>query len=190
MRCPFCGFADDRVLETRELRDGEGIRRRRECLSCKARFSTLEVLQVNYPLIVKKDGRRENFSKEKLQKGLQAACQKRPIPSSQIESLVNHISNWVLTRGEKEISSQLVGQKVMLELKNTDDVAYVRFASVYRSFQDVQEFVSSLDHPDSALHQPGRGLDTGVNTDLVSGMGGGNSPVEANSKSSPSEVTP
>lgn len=144
MKCPFCGHADDRVLETRDLRDGEGIRRRRECLLCKARFSTIEFIQVNYPLIVKKDGRREAFSKEKIQRGIQAACQKRPIPLTQIDGVVDRVANWVLTRGEKEIPAQLIGHKVMSELKDLDDVAYVRFASVYRTFQDVQEFLHSL----------------------------------------------
>ncbi len=147
MKCPFCGHTDDRVLDTRIQKDGEQIRRRRECLNCKSRFTTLEGLLLNYPFIIKKDDRREPYSKEKLLKGIQAACQKRPVSLSQMESLVEKISLWFLNRQEKEISAQLIGQKVMQELKQLDDVAYIRFASVYRTFKDVQEFVETLDEP-------------------------------------------
>lgn len=145
MKCPYCGYSDDRVLDTREQRDGEIIRRRRECLKCKARYSTVEALSVSYPLVIKKDGRREPFNKEKILKGLQASCQKRPISLTQLEAIVERIATWALHRGEKEISARLIGQKVMLELRLLDDVAYVRFASVYRAFKDVQEFVETLE---------------------------------------------
>jgi transcriptional repressor NrdR len=145
MRCPFCAHNEDRVLDTREQKDGGAIRRRRECLKCKARFSTVENLCLVFPYIVKKDGRREPFSKEKILKGLQAACQKRPISLSQLENIVEKISAWALSQADKEIPARLVGQKLMRELRLLDDVAYVRFASVYRSFQDVQEFVETLD---------------------------------------------
>lgn len=145
MKCPYCGHNEDRVLDTREHKEGEMIRRRRECLQCKARFSTVETLHLSYPLIIKKDGRREPFSKEKILKGLQASCQKRPISLEQLESIVDRIATWVLSRGEKEISARLIGQKVMMELRHLDDVAYVRFASVYRTFTDVQEFVETLE---------------------------------------------
>lgn len=145
MKCPYCGHNEDRVLDTREQKEGELIRRRRECLQCKSRFSTVETLNLNFPLIVKKDGRREPFSKEKVYKGLQAACQKRPISHGQLEAIVDRIATWVLNRGEKEIPSRLIGQKVMMELRLLDDVAYVRFASVYRTFKDVQEFVETLE---------------------------------------------
>lgn len=144
MKCPFCGHSDDRVLDTRVQKD-DSIRRRRECLSCKSRFSTLETLVVNYPYVIKKDGRREPFSKEKILKGLRAACQKRPIALSKIEELVERISLWVLNRSEGEIPALLIGRKLMVELKSLDDVAYVRFSSVYRQFKDVQEFVDSLE---------------------------------------------
>jgi transcriptional repressor NrdR len=144
MKCPFCGHADDRVLDTRVQKDGS-IRRRRECLECKARFSTVETIMVAFPFIVKKDGRREPFSKEKIQKGLQAACQKRPVSLALIDAVVERIASWVINRGENEISSRLIGKKVMAELKQLDDVAYVRFASVYRTFKDVQEFVETLE---------------------------------------------
>jgi transcriptional repressor NrdR len=132
------------VLDTRVQKDGS-IRRRRECLECKARFSTMETLMLNFPMIIKKDGRREPFSKEKIFKGLQAACQKRPVSLTQLESIVERISAWVINRGENEISSRLIGKKVMAELKQLDDVAYIRFASVYRTFKDVQEFVETLE---------------------------------------------
>ncbi|MFP5518767.1 MAG: transcriptional regulator NrdR [Bdellovibrionia bacterium] len=144
MKCPFCGHADDRVLDTRVQRDGS-IRRRRECLECKARFSTVETIQVAFPYIIKKDGRREPFSKEKILKGLQASCSKRPVSLAQMEQVVERIAAWVINRGESEISSRLIGKKVMAELKQLDDVAYIRFASVYRTFKDVQEFVETLE---------------------------------------------
>ncbi len=145
MKCPYCGHNEDRVLDTREQKDGEMIRRRRECIQCKSRFSTVEALHLNYPLIIKKDGRREPFSKEKILKGLQAACQKRPISLGQLEATLDRISTWVINRAEKEIPSRLIGQKVMMELRLLDDVAYVRFASVYRTFKDLQEFVETLE---------------------------------------------
>ncbi len=144
MKCPFCGHQDDRVLDTRIQKDG-GIRRRRECLKCKSRFTTLETMVLNYPFVVKKDGRREAFSKEKILKGLRAACQKRPVSANIIEALVEQISSWAMTSGLSEMDSQLIGQKVMQELRQLDDVAYIRFASVYRSFKDAQEFVETLE---------------------------------------------
>ncbi|MCB0369137.1 MAG: transcriptional repressor NrdR [Bdellovibrionales bacterium] len=144
MKCPYCGHNDDRVLDTRVQKDGS-IRRRRECLECKARFSTVETIMLNFPLIIKKDGRREAFSKEKILNGLQASCQKRPVSLGQLEAVVERISAWVINRGENEISSRIIGKKVMAELKQIDDVAYVRFSSVYRTFKDVQEFVETLE---------------------------------------------
>ena len=145
VKCPYCGHNEDRVLDTREQKEGELIRRRRECLSCKSRFSTVESLSLSFPFIIKKDGRREPFSKEKILKGLQAACQKRPISLGQLENTVDRIATWVINRGEKEIPSRLIGQKLMMELRVLDDVAYIRFASVYRTFKDVQEFVETLE---------------------------------------------
>jgi transcriptional repressor NrdR len=145
MKCPLCNLDDDRVLDTRIQKEGELIRRRRECLRCKTRFTTVETLVLQYPYIIKKDGRREPFSKEKLLKGIQAACQKRPVSMAQMETTVEVVASWVLNLVEKEISAQLIGQKIMQELKKLDDVAYVRFASVYRTFKDVQEFVETLE---------------------------------------------
>lgn len=144
MKCPFCGQTEDRVLDTRVQKDG-GIRRRRECLSCRGRYSTLETLLMDYPFVIKKDGRREAFSKEKIRHGLERASQKRPVSQTQIEAVAERIGAWVLGRGESEIPARLIGKKVMAELKQLDDVAYVRFASVYRTFKDVQEFVDALD---------------------------------------------
>lgn len=144
MKCPYCGEDEDRVLDTRIQKEGEVIKRRRECLHCKGRFSTIETLMVQYPFIIKKDGRREPFSREKLLRGIQAACQKRPISLAQMETIVEVVTQWVLGRIEKEIQSHIVGHKVMLELRKLDNVAYVRFASVYRTFKDVQEFVETL----------------------------------------------
>jgi len=144
MKCPYCGHENDRVLETRVHNEGQQIRRRRECLECKDRYSTVESIVVNLPLVIKKDGRREEFSHDKLLRGIQAACQKRPVSLAQMENVVEKVANWVLTRSNEEISAQLIGIKVMSELKALDNVAYVRFASVYRTFQDVEEFVDSL----------------------------------------------
>ncbi len=144
MKCPFCGDSEDKVLDTRIQKDG-GIRRRRECLSCKSRYSTLETVMLNYPFVIKKDGRREPFSKEKILRGLQAACQKRPVSLSQLEAVVERIASWVITRGEGEIAARVVGRRLMAELKQLDDVAYIRFASVYRTFKDVQDFVEKLE---------------------------------------------
>lgn len=144
MKCPFCGHTEDKVLDTRVQKDG-GIRRRRECLSCKSRYSTLETVMLSFPFVIKKDGRREPFNREKILKGLQAACQKRPVALSQLENIVEKIASWIITRGDGEISSKMIGRKLMAELKHLDDVAYVRFASVYRTFKDIQDFVEKLE---------------------------------------------
>lgn len=144
MKCPFCGHSEDKVLDTRVQKDS-GIRRRRECLSCKSRYSTLETVMLSYPYIIKKDGRREPYNKDKLLRGIQASCQKRPVSLQQLEAVVERISGWLITRGEGEVASKVIGRRVMAELKQLDDVAYVRFASVYRTFKDVQEFVEKLE---------------------------------------------
>jgi transcriptional repressor NrdR len=143
MKCPQCGHLEHRVLETRD-RDEE-IRRRRECLACRQRFSTTEAVLVYYPHVIKKDGRREPYSKEKLRRGIQIACKKRPVSVAQIENIVNRISRGVQSSPDKELAALKIGQAVVRELKTLDDVAYVRFASVYKSFQDVNEFMQSLE---------------------------------------------
>lgn len=157
MKCPFCGHLDDRVLDTRVGRDGESIRRRRECLKCHSRFTTSENLLQVFPFIVKKDGRREPFSKEKVLKGIQAACQKRPVSLAQMEQMVERVAKWVLSRSEREVTSESVGQKVVRELRLIDDVAYVRFASVYQTFKDVDEFVSRLEGDEMVLETDEKG---------------------------------
>jgi transcriptional repressor NrdR len=145
MRCPDCGSFENKVLETRLQKEGE-IRRRRECLTCHTRFNTLECHIVACPHIVKKDGRREPFSREKLRRGIQIACKKRPVSMSEVEQIVGRITKWVSNQSEKEIPAKTVGQAVIEELRQLDGVAYVRFASVYKTFEDIDEFVKSL-HP-------------------------------------------
>jgi transcriptional repressor NrdR len=144
MKCPFCAQNEDRVLDTRVQKDGS-IRRRRECLGCRGRYSTVENILLDYPYVIKKDGRREAYNKEKILSGLEKACQKREVSLAQINAAVERISAWVINRGESEIPARVIGKKVMAELKQLDDVAYIRFASVYRQFKDVQEFVDALD---------------------------------------------
>ena len=145
MKCPFCGHQDDRVLDTRVGRDGSIIRRRRECLSCKGRFSTQESLLEVFPMVVKKDGRREPFLKDKIFAGIKNACQKRPVSSNQIEEIVEKIARWVLENFDHEVLSKHVGERVMREIFRLDNVAYVRYASVYRQFKDINEFVTELE---------------------------------------------
>lgn len=157
MKCPICGHQEDRVVDTRVGREGEVIRRRRECLECNSRFTTVETLLQVFPLIIKKDGRREPFCKEKLLRGIQAACQKRPVSLAQMEQIVERVARWVLSRSEREVPTQWIGEKVIKELRLLDNVAYVRFASVYRDFKDVREFVNALvsephtDHDENEL---------------------------------------
>ncbi len=144
MRCPFCAQADTRVLDSRESLEGAVIRRRRECGSCTKRFTTYERVEELSPSIVKKDGRREPFDREKLLHGLVKACEKRPVSMSQLESIVTDIEAKLQSMGEKEVPSTVLGEEVMTRLATLDEVAYVRFASVYRSFRDVAEFMSEL----------------------------------------------
>ena len=148
MKCPFCHNSENRVLESRLHRDGNLIRRRRECLKCKQRFTTQETLVPTLPMVIKKDGRREPFNQEKVFSGIKAACQKRPIALACLENLVEETTRWASTLSEKEVSARDIGFKVMSQLKQVDDVAYVRFASVYKTFRDVHEFVENLDLED------------------------------------------
>jgi transcriptional repressor NrdR len=143
MRCPVCGFQKDRVIDSRLSRDGDAIRRRRECLSCKRRFTTYEYVEP--PLVVvKKDGRREPFDREKLLRGMRKACEKRPIGINTLEKIVESVEGELTATGKSEVTSQEVGELVMEALKDLDGVAYVRFASVYRSFKDSKEFMEEL----------------------------------------------
>lgn len=144
MRCPFCKKTDNKVIDSRLSNEGSSIRRRRECLDCERRFTTYERVEETLPLVVKKDGRREAFDREKVCAGLKKAVEKRPVSAEQIEKVVSGIEQWLLDAGEKEIPSAVIGEYVMKELQGIDDVSYVRFASVYRSFRDVQEFMNEL----------------------------------------------
>ena len=140
MRCPFCGFLESKVIDSRESKKGLSIRRRRECLSCKRRFTTYEKIEEIPYMVVKKDGIRQPFDGQKLLRGLLRACEKRPVPIGRLEEIVEEIENKVQERPEKEIASSEIGQLVMEKLRALDKVAYVRFASVYREFKDVMEF--------------------------------------------------
>lgn len=144
MRCPKCGKQDDKVIDSRASREGAVIRRRRECLGCQHRFTTYEEIEHEGLMVVKRDGRREQFSRDKLLSGLRKACQKRPISPRVIEDLVERIVDDVTDRFDREIPALEVGQRVMDELRRLDEVAYVRFASVYRRFQEATEFVQEV----------------------------------------------
>ena len=144
MKCPFCGEQEDKVIDSRISKDGDSIRRRRECISCKKRFTTHEKIEDTLPSIIKKDGRREPFDRDKILSGLKVACRKRPISTDLIEAAVDRIERELQERGVKEIKSTEIGERVMRELHELDDVAYVRFASVYRSFKDIGEFMSEV----------------------------------------------
>ncbi len=144
MKCPFCGEVDNKVIDSRLSKDGNAIRRRRECLVCSRRFTTYEYIEEIPVMIIKKDGRREAFSREKLRSGIQKACQKRNISMNIIEEFLDELERDLREIGEKEIPSNKIGEKVMAKLHEIDDVAYVRFASVYREFKDVNDFVSEL----------------------------------------------
>lgn len=144
MKCPHCQSPDTKVLDTRTQKGGESTRRRRECENCQARFTTIETIVINLPMVVKKDGRREPYSPEKLLGGIKAACQKRPISSSRIEQMVESVTAWVVEHSDREVTTDMIGHNVMGELKKIDEVAYVRFASVYKTFKDVSEFVADL----------------------------------------------
>ena len=145
MRCPFCGFLESKVIDSREGKKGISIRRRRECLSCKRRFTTYEKIEEIPYMVVKKDGTRQPFDTQKLLRGMMKACEKRPIQISQLEEVVEEIESLLQERPDKEIGVAEIGQLVMDRLKELDKVAYVRFASVYREFGDVAEFRQELE---------------------------------------------
>lgn len=145
MNCPYCKSNNDKVLESREIREGDGVRRRRECAECGRRFTTYEEVEDMRPLVVKKDQRREPFDRAKLLKGMITACEKRPVSVTQLESAVDEIERTVYDREEKEVFSTELGDLVIGKLRRLDRVAYVRFASVYRSFEDVTQFKELVD---------------------------------------------
>ena len=144
MKCPFCGGSDDRVVDSRESREGEVIRRRRECESCGRRFTSYETIEEIPYMVVKKDGRRESFDRKKLRAGLVKACEKRPISPAQLDAIVDEIETRLHDTEEREVGTTDIGARVMDRLRELDKVAYVRFASVYRKFEDVDEFLSEL----------------------------------------------
>ncbi len=144
MKCPFCGFLQDKVVDSRESREGEVIRRRRECLECSRRFTSYERIEEIPYMVIKKDGSREEFDRQKIMAGLKKACEKRPVSPMQLESIINEIETFVQESSERERSTQDIGEMVMERLRMLDKVAYVRFASVYLDFKDVKEFMAEL----------------------------------------------
>lgn len=157
MKCPFCGAPENRVVDSRLSREQTVIRRRRACDSCNRRFTTYERVEELAPMVVKKDGRREHFDRQKLRSGIMRACEKRPISAPTIDSLVEGVERWLTERGEKEIPSREIGDLVMERLRELDAVAYVRFASVYRSFRDVEEFMEEIRSMEHHLAGSGEG---------------------------------
>jgi transcriptional repressor NrdR len=151
MKCPYCGILDNRVIDSRLSQGGEVTRRRRECEGCSRRYTTYERVEQVLPLVIKRDGSREPFDRDKLLAGLRRAVVKRPVPAESLEDLVNQVERDLVDGGEKEVRSGIIGDRVLVGLKDLDPVAYVRFASVYRQFKDVDEFVAEL----SRLKSPG-----------------------------------
>jgi transcriptional repressor NrdR len=145
MRCPFCGFDDTKVIDSRLVADGGQVRRRRECLSCAERFTTFESAELLMPRVIKTNGSREPFDEEKLRNGILRAVQKRPVSVEKVETVLTQIKHQLQATGERELDSRVIGEMVMEALKQLDHVAYVRFASVYRSFQDLNEFRAEID---------------------------------------------
>lgn len=145
MKCPYCAQIDNKVIDSRLSKDGRTIRRRRECMECERRFTTYEKLEEVLPMVVKKDGRREPFNREKIIEGMKKSCQKRPISITRIEEFVDSMESYFQELGKREIESKEVGERVINNLKDWDEVAYVRFASVYRQFKDINEFMAELE---------------------------------------------
>ncbi len=145
MRCPFCSAQDTRVIDTRLADEGDQVKRRRECLACKERFTTFEVVELTLPRVIKRNGAREAFNEAKLRAGMQRALEKRPVKVDEVEAAINRIKKALVGKGEREIHANELGELVMKELGALDHVAFVRFASVYRSFQDVSEFTDMIE---------------------------------------------
>ena len=144
MKCPFCGYTDSKVIDSRPAEDGNTIRRRRECLDCQKRFTTYEIIERMPLIVIKRDGSRQPFDRVKIINGLVRACEKRPVSMSQIEKVSDEVEQELRGRLESEVQSERIGEMVMARLKNLDEVAYVRFASVYRSFKDIETFMEEL----------------------------------------------
>ncbi|MDU5569670.1 transcriptional repressor NrdR [Peptoniphilus gorbachii] len=146
MKCPFCGYDDSKVLDTRPTDEGYTIRRRRECLKCQKRFTTYEKIEKSPVMVIKKDGNRQAFDRDKIVRGMIKSCEKRPVSADEIEEAVNNIEKKIENSMRREITSLEIGEMVMEELKDLDEVSYVRFASVYREFKDLQSFVDELEN--------------------------------------------
>lgn len=144
MLCPFCGHLEDKVIDSRESKEGNNIRRRRECLACQKRFTTYERIEEIPFMVVKKDGRRERFDRQKILNGLLKACEKRPIPIPKLAEMVDQVESEMMNEPERELSSTAIGEILMIRLKALDKIAYVRFASVYRDFQDEEVFFNEI----------------------------------------------
>jgi transcriptional repressor NrdR len=145
MHCPFCGALDTKVIDSRLVAEGDQVRRRRECITCAERFTTYETAELVMPRIIKQNGNREPFDENKLRSGLIKALEKRPVSIEKVDEAINRIKNTLRATGEREVASGIVGEQVMLELRQLDEVAFVRFASVYRSFKDLNEFRAEID---------------------------------------------
>ncbi len=153
MRCPFCGHLEDKVVDSRQSKDGASIRRRRECLECTRRFTSYEHIEEMYPQIVKRDGTREDYDRQKIVVGVRIACKKLPISRLQIDGVVDEVERRLLDQSAREISSEWIGAQVTECLRDLDPVAYIRFASVYRAFGDIQEFLRELRDLDSSAEE-------------------------------------
>ena len=151
MRCPFCSYLDTKVIDSREVGEGDQIRRRRECIGCKVRFTTYESIELNFPRIIKSDSRRESFDEEKLRAGILRAVEKCPVEMERVDTAISNIKNNLRAIGEREVKSIRIGNWVMEELKKLDKVAYVRFASVYRNFEDVRSFLEEIERLEHEL---------------------------------------
>ncbi|MBK6962263.1 MAG: transcriptional regulator NrdR [Gammaproteobacteria bacterium] len=159
MHCPFCGADDTRVVDSRLVAGGDQIRRRRECATCRERFTTFEVAELLMPRVIKRDDSREPFDENKLRAGLQRSLEKRPVGVEAVEAAISAIKRELQSAGEREVPSRVIGEKVMAQLRGLDDVAFVRFASVYRRFQDLSEFRAELDRLERESAPPGAGAD-------------------------------
>ncbi|MCK5680091.1 transcriptional repressor NrdR [bacterium] len=154
MKCPFCSFSEDKVIDSRTAKDSSVIRRRRECLSCNKRFNTFERVEVNLPMIIKRDQSRTAYDRHKVESGILKACEKRAVSQEQIEDLLNALEQMLHENSEKEVPAPVIGEYVMAALKKLDEVAYIRFASVYRQFKDIGEFMQELQG--LLKHKPGQ----------------------------------
>lgn len=160
MRCPFCSAEDTKVIDSRLANEGDAVRRRRECLTCAERFTTFETAELIMPRLVKRDGSRVPFDEDKLRSGMLRALEKRPVPTERVDEAINHIKHRLTTTGDREVKSRVLGEWVMDELRQLDQVAYVRFASVYRSFQDVNAFREEIDRLEQGAQVPALARDS------------------------------